>query len=293
MKKKRVLPDWIKKDFKHDKTVMELKRSLSSNTLHTVCEEARCPNLSECFKKKTTTFMILGNNCTRNCAFCSVSHGVTSHIDKEEPLKIAKMVEELNLRHTVITSVTRDDLEDGGAQHFVDVIRAIRERCSSTIEVLTPDFKGIESSRKLVSLGKPDIFNHNIETIEELYPTIRPGASYKGSLNFLNMIKDDDSSIVTKTGIMVGLGESEDQLKSLLEDVVKNRVDIFTCGQYLRPTKNNAKVVEYKDEEWFENFKILAESFGIKYVFSSPFMRSSYNAGDVLDQIAKSTVDLK
>ncbi|PID26625.1 MAG: lipoyl synthase [Candidatus Cloacimonadota bacterium] len=287
-KRKRVLPDWIKKDFNHNRTVLNLKKDLTTNSLHTVCEEARCPNLSECFKKRTTTFMILGTNCTRNCSFCSVNHGAPSVIDKDEPAKIANMVKDLNLKHVVITSVTRDDLLDGGAQHFVDVINSIREKNSSTIEVLTPDFKGVSSSRALVSSAKPDIYNHNIETVKELYPSVRFGASYEGSLNFLNSIKDDDPSIITKTGIMVGLGETEDQLKYMLEDVVNSRVDIFTCGQYLRPTKNNAKVIEYKDEEWFEKFKIMAESFGIKYVYSSPFMRSSYNAGDVLEEIARS-----
>lgn len=284
MEKKR-LPDWIKKDFKHNKTVLNIKKELSNHNLHSVCEEARCPNLSECFKKKTTTFMILGNVCTRNCAFCSVTHGSPDLVDPNEPENLAKMVLELELKHVVITSVTRDDLMDGGAEQFARVIRAIKKITNSTIEVLTPDFKGDDSARKIVSFEKPDIFNHNVETVPDLYKTIRPGAIYERSIEFLKKIKGDDRSILTKTGIMVGLGETTEQLKRLLEDVVKADVDIFTCGQYLRPTKHNAAVVEYKDEEWFEKFKELGESFGIKHVYSSPFMRSSYNAGELLAKI--------
>jgi lipoic acid synthetase len=214
-----------------------------------------------------------------------VEHGNPTIVDRDEPRKIADMVKDLELKHVVITSVTRDDLSDGGAQHFADVIKGIRERNSSTIEVLTPDFKGDADARKIVSLAKPEIFNHNVETVKELYSTIRSGAIYQRSLDFLNEIKNDDPSIVTKSGIMVGLGETMDQLKYLLADMVKHRVDIFTVGQYLRPTKHHTKVVEYKDEEWFDDFKSIAEDFGIKFVFSSPFMRSSYNAGDVLEKI--------
>ncbi len=285
------LPAWIKKDLRHTKDVMQLKKSITGKNLHTVCEEAKCPNLSECFKNKTATFMILGNICTRDCAFCSIESGKPLNKDitnQSEADEIIKMVKELSLKHLVITSVTRDDLVNGGAEQFAKIIRMVKsETPNTTIEVLTPDFKGLDRARKIVSIARPDIYNHNIETVKELYSTVRPEATYLRSLEFLKKIKtDDDSSILTKTGIMVGLGETMDQLKFMLEDVKKTNVDIFTCGQYLRPTKFNHKVIEYKEEEWFEMFKTMAEiEFGIKYVYSSPFMRSSYNAGELLERI--------
>ena len=290
-KKSDRLPAWIKKDLRHSKEVMTLKKNITGRSLHTVCEEAKCPNLSECFKNKTATFMILGNVCTRNCAFCSVESGKPTDkviINLNEVNEIITMVKELTLKHLVVTSVTRDDLLNGGAEQFAKIITMMKtETPNTTIEVLTPDFKGLDRARKIVSNAKPDIYNHNIETVKELYNTVRPEAIYFRSLEFLKKIKtDDDSSILTKTGIMVGLGETIDQLKFMLDDVKKAEVDIFTCGQYLRPTKSNHKVIEYKDEEWFEMFKNLAENeFGIKYVYSSPFMRSSYNAGDLLEKI--------
>ena len=290
-KKSDRLPAWIKKDLRHSKEVMTLKKNISGKNLHTVCEEAKCPNLSECFKNKTATFMILGNVCTRNCAFCSVESGKPTDkviINLNEVNEIITMVKELALKHLVVTSVTRDDLKNGGAEQFAKIITKMKtETPNTTIEVLTPDFKGLDRARKIVSNAKPDIYNHNIETVKELYHTVRPEAIYSRSLEFLKKIKtDDDNSILTKTGIMVGLGETIDQLKFMLDDVKKAEVDIFTCGQYLRPTKFNHKVIEYKDEEWFEMFKNLAENeFGIKYVFSSPFMRSSYNAGNLLEKI--------
>lgn len=285
MKEVRRLPEWIKKGIGHGADVKKLLVDIKDKKLHTVCQEAKCPNLGECFKKKTATFMILGKNCTRNCAFCNVTNGVPESINENEPAEIADMIEKLGLNHAVITSVTRDDLEDGGATHFANVIRAIKDKLSVTVEVLTPDFKGKDEPRRIVSDANPDIFNHNVETVKELYSTIRPQANYQRSLDFLRKIKEDDPNIITKTGIMVGLGETEEQLKVLLEDCAATGVDIFTCGQYLRPTKHHAKVIEYKEEQWFEDFKELAQSYGIKYVFSAPFMRSSYNAQDILRDI--------
>lgn len=285
---RRRLPDWIKIDFKHDSTVMDLKRELRNHGIHTVCEEARCPNLSECFGiKKTATFMILGDKCSRNCAFCSVNHQKPTELDPKEPLNVAEMVKELKLRHTVITSVTRDDLPDGGASHFAETLNAIRNVSDSTIEVLTPDFMGNEKDRKTVSVAMPEIYNHNIETVKELYSKIRPQADYRRSLEFLKGIKKDNRKVLSKSGIMVGLGETEEQLKRLLHDLSEAEIDIFTCGQYLRPSKNNIPVEEYLEIEWFEKFKETAIAFGIKYVYSSPFTRSSYNAAEVMDFIRK------
>lgn len=285
---KRRLPDWIKIDFKHDSSVMDLKRELRSHGVHTVCEEARCPNLSECFgKKKTATFMILGDKCSRNCAFCSVNHMPPAEVDPDEPLHVAEIVKQLDLRHAVITSVTRDDLQDGGSSHFAATINAIRNISDSTIEVLTPDFAGAGRDRRTVSDANPEIFNHNVETVKELYSKVRPQADYKRSLEFLKGIKKDNRNILSKSGIMVGLGETEDQLKRLLHDLSEAEIDIFTCGQYLRPSRNNIPVEEYLDLEWYDRFKEKAESFGIKYVYASPFTRSSYNAAEVMDFIRK------
>ncbi len=287
------MPDWIKIDFKHDPTVLKLKKDLKFRKLFTVCEEARCPNLSECFGiKKTATFMILGRNCTRNCAFCNIGNiGDPTPIDLNEPRNIAEMTKELELKHVVITSVTRDDLEDGGSEQFVRVIKEIRDLTNATIEVLTPDFEGKEIDRQRVSIAKPEIYNHNVETVPELYDIIRPQAIYKRSIEFLKGIKKDDPTILTKSGIMVGLGETDDQLKRLLDDVVGAEVDIFTCGQYLRPSKLNYKVQEYKTEEWFEKFKEIAISAGIKNVYSSPFTRSSYNASEIIDKIKNNKIN--
>ena len=235
--------------------------------------------------------MILGRNCTRNCAFCNIANSDTTPIDPNESRNIAEMTKELELRHVVITSVTRDDLEDGGSEQFVEVIREIRNITSATIEVLTPDFEGVEIDRQRVSVAKPEIYNHNVETVPDLYDIIRPQAIYKRSLEFLRGIKKDDPTILTKSGIMVGLGETDDQLKYLLDDIVSAQVDIFTCGQYLRPSKLNYKVQEYKTEEWFERFREIAINAGIKNVYSSPFTRSSYNASEIIDKIKNSKIN--
>ncbi len=292
IKAEKKLPEWIKIDFRHNSDVLDIKRGLRNRHLHTVCEEARCPNLAECFgKKRTATFMILGDKCTRNCLFCNVRHEKPCEPDPAEPEKIAEMVKELNLRHVVITSVTRDDLFDGGSSHFVETIRAVRRSTKATIEVLTPDFRGDEQARKKVSSALPEIFNHNVETVEELYPEIRPEAVYSRSLEFLKGIKRDNPEILSKSGIMVGLGETWEQLKRLLEDLSEAQIDIFTCGQYLRPSKKNAEVMEYKTVEWFEKFHELAVSAGIKNVYCSPFTRSSYNAAEIISGITEKYAD--
>ncbi len=285
---RRHLPDWIKIDFRHNENVLDLKRDLRNRKLYTVCEEARCPNMSECFgKKKTATFMILGDKCTRNCRFCNVRHEKPADPDIDEPGNIASMVRDLELSHVVLTSVTRDDLPDGGAGHFVNTIECVRRLSGATVEVLTPDFSGDVSARRLVSDAEPEIYNHNMETVRELYSIVRPEADYARSLEFLKGIKNDNRNVLSKSGIMVGFGETEDQLKKLLNDLAEAEIDIFTCGQYLRPSKLNAEVSEYKTEEWFERFRDTALSFGIKYVFSSPFTRSSYNAAEIMNIICK------
>jgi lipoyl synthase len=285
---RKKLPEWIKIDFRHDKTVMDLKRQLRCDSLHTVCEEARCPNLSECFgRKKTATFMILGDMCTRNCAFCNVNHAVPGAPDPDEPAKIAAMVRSMGLKHVVVTSVTRDDLDDGGSSVFAATINSIHDLCGATVEVLTPDFLGREKDRITVSKAKPEIFNHNVETVKELYPSVRPQADYERSLDFLRGIKKDDPGIITKSGIMVGLGETEDQLKRLLDDIAGTGIDIFTCGQYLRPSKNNITVSDYLTPEWFEKFAEKARKAGIKHVYASPFTRSSYNAAEIIASISR------
>ncbi|MDD3045439.1 MAG: lipoyl synthase [Candidatus Delongbacteria bacterium] len=285
----RHLPDWIKIDFRHNRDVLEIKKELRSKHLHTVCEEARCPNLSECFGiKKTATFMILGDRCSRNCRFCNIRHEKPVEVDNGEPENIALMVKELGLRHVVITSVTRDDLPDGGSEHFVKTIQAVKNLTGATVEVLTPDFMGDIAARKRVSDARPEIFNHNVETVKELYSTVRPEGNYMRSVDFLKGIKKDSKNVLSKSGIMVGLGETEDQLKKLLGDLAEAEIDIFTCGQYLRPSKFNIEVREYRSEEWFEKLRETALSFGIKYVYSSPFTRSSYNAAEIISMIKRS-----
>jgi len=292
-KAKKHLPEWIKIDFRHNRDVLDIKKVLRSKHLHTVCEEARCPNLSECFgRKKTATFMILGDRCTRNCRFCNINHGNPVKVDNNEPENIAGMVKELGLRHVVITSVTRDDLPDGGSDIFVKTIQTVRNLTGATVEVLTPDFMGDVAARKRVSDARPEIFNHNVETVKELYSTVRPEGNYMRSIEFLKGIKNDNRNVLSKSGIMVGLGETEDQLKQLLYDLSEAEIDIFTCGQYLRPSKFNIEVHDYRSEEWFEKFRETALSFGIKYVYSSPFTRSSYNAAEIISMIKRSEVNV-
>ncbi len=289
---KKHLPDWIKIDFRHNSNVLDIKRELRGKHLHTVCEEARCPNLSECFgTKKTATFMILGDRCSRNCRFCNIRHEKPYGVDINEPENIAAMVKELGLRHTVITSVTRDDLDDGGAGHFAATIEAIKKLTGATVEVLTPDFMGDPEARKTVSDAGPDIFNHNVETVFELYASVRPEGDYARSMEFLKGIKKDNRNVLSKSGIMVGLGETEEQLKKLLGDLAEAEIDIFTCGQYLRPSKSNIEVYEYRSEDWFEKFRETAVSFGIKHVYSSPFTRSSYNAAEIISMIKRPDIN--
>ena len=253
-----------------------LKKSFKQSGLHTVCQAAKCPNIGECFKNKTATFMILGDICSRNCAFCATTHGKTLDIDKNEPLKLANTIKNLGLKYVVITSVTRDDLSDGGAEHFKNVVNKIREEVQNIkIELLVPDFKGDTKSIDIVLSSKPDVFGHNIETVPDLYK-FRKGADYNRSLNVLSYAKK--KGFITKTGIMLGLGETQEQLFEVFKDLKKINCDILTIGQYLKPLKNNTDMVkEYNDEE-FEYLKQKALNAGIKICVSGKYVRSSYFA---------------
>ena len=266
--------------------VTKMKSMLRMLNLHTVCEEASCPNIGECFGKKTATFMIMGDTCTRACPYCDVVHGKPKPLDMDEPINVAKAVRILNLKHVVITSVNRDDIVDGGASHFAKVIEKIREeKPDCTIEVLIPDFLGKKESLKTVVKAKPDIINHNVETVPSLYPKVRHRGDYKRSLKIISWIKDMDDSIFSKSGIMVGLGEEKEEVFKVMEDLIKHNCDIFTVGQYLQPSKKHIPVKKYYTEEEFKEFEKTGYQMGFKEVYSGILVRSSYNAENVFNRI--------
>lgn len=276
-------PDWLKVRYTETSQMGHVAEMLRKLNLNTVCEEANCPNLMECFSKKTATFMILGRVCTRNCTFCNVSKGSAMNVDIDEPLNVAKAVKELALKHVVITSVTRDDLPDGGAGHFANVIEKVRHMSdTTTIEVLIPDFQGSMEALNCVVRAKPDVINHNVETIKRLYPSVRPMADYYRSLELIKRIKDMDQSIYSKSGFMVGLGETPQEVEKLMDDLRTAGCDIVTIGQYLAPSKKHHPVAEYITPETFAKYKLAAEEKGFRYAASSPFVRSSYHAGEAL-----------
>ena len=280
MVKVKEKPDWLKKKLNADRSrLSEIKVMLRSLRLNTVCEEAKCPNIGECFASRTATFMILGNVCTRNCRFCAVSKGIPGSPDPKEPENISHAVHVLKLRHTVITSVTRDDLDDGGASQFVDVVRELRKNCpDTTIELLIPDLNGNWKALERIVREHPDVLNHNIETVPSLYVSVRPGATYERSIGLLRRVKEIDSSIITKSGIMVGLGEDEDEVKSVIEDLIGAGCSMLTIGQYLQPSHKHLPVVEYITPEQFESYRIFALERGFSFVASGPLVRSSYHA---------------
>ena len=252
---------------------------MRSKNLHTVCESARCPNLPECWSKKTATFMILGDTCTRSCGFCAIKVGRGLQVDPHEPDNVAKVAEDLGLQHVVVTSVARDDMPDEGATQFADTIRAIHEKNPNTIvEVLTPDFKGKKWCIKIVTDAQPEIYNHNIETVERLHTLVRPQAKYERTMGVLKTVKELDSRIYTKSGIMLGLGETRDEVIKTLQDLRNIGVDAVTIGQYLRPTMNHLPVVEYIHPSVFKEYETIGEELGFAFVASGPFIRSSYNA---------------
>ncbi|MDD2370884.1 MAG: lipoyl synthase [Firmicutes bacterium] len=272
-------PDWLKIKFQDPQHINKVERILKGLSLHTVCEEATCPNRMECFNKGTATFMILGSKCTRNCRFCDVETGKPTPIDPNEPANLAKATKELKLRHVVITSVTRDDLEDGGADHFVECIEKVRELNKGTsIEVLIPDLQGnVEALAKIVAAA-PEIINHNVETVPSLYKTVQPMSDYKQSLEVLANVKKMNPKIFTKSGIMVGLGETEAEVIRLFADLREVGCDFLTVGQYLQPSKKHIPVEEYVHPDIFKDYEKVAYEMGFKHVSSGPFVRSSYNA---------------
>ncbi|SNS10198.1 lipoic acid synthetase [Anaerovirgula multivorans] len=272
-------PSWLTKKIPNQKSLYAMENMLKGLSLHTVCEGANCPNIGECFENKTATFMILGKQCTRNCRFCAVSKDSPEELDREEPENVAKAVKELGLKHVVITSVTRDDLKDGGAHHFVHTIKEIRRNnVNTTIEVLIPDFNGNKDALQKIIDVEPEILNHNLETVPFLYKTVRPEGNYKRSLKILEIAKRENPRIITKTGLMLGLGENEEEVTLVMEDLLQVGCDILTLGQYLQPTKKHIQVAEYISPEKFQYYKEKAIKKGLKYVASGPFVRSSYKA---------------
>lgn len=275
------IPDWIKVRVREGENFKELKQLVSEQRLHTVCEEARCPNIFDCWNRRTATFMILGDVCTRACRFCAVTSGRPTELDLGEPLRVASSVAQLGLRHAVITSVDRDDLRDGGADIFARTIRAIRRQSPGTsIEVLTPDFGGDWEAVATVVEARPDIFNHNTETVPRLYPSIRPKAVYERSLELLRRVKRQAPEMVTKSGVMVGLGETHDELLQVFRDMRAHEIDVLTVGQYLRPTQKHAPVVRYYEPDEFKSLKEEASELGFGHVESGVLVRSSYHADE-------------
>ncbi len=274
-------PDWIRVKAPVSRGYQETRELVRSHKLVTVCEEAGCPNIGECWDKKHATFMIMGEICTRACAFCNVATGRPLPLDMEEPANVAKAVKQMGLSHVVITSVDRDDLEDGGAEHFEKVIWAIREASpETTIEILTPDFLRKPGALERVVAAKPDVFNHNLETVPSNYLTVRPGARYFHSIRLLQRVKELDPTMFTKSGIMVGLGENRNEVQQLMDDLRSADVDFITIGQYLQPTRKHHRVVEFVTPDDFKTYETIAYAKGFLMVASSPLTRSSHHAGD-------------
>lgn len=272
-------PDWIRVKAPTSAEAAEVRRLMREKNLHTVCEEAACPNIGECWKQKHATFMILGDTCTRACAFCNVKTGKPNGVDLAEPEHLAESVASMGLRHVVITSVDRDDLDDGGAFQFVACIERIRATAPDcTIEILTPDFRDKKGAIPRVAQARPDVFNHNLETVPRLYPTIRPGARYFESLRLLQTVKDVDGAIFTKSGIMVGLGEEKAEVLQVMDDMRSAGVDFITIGQYLQPTLKHVGVARFVTPEEFDEYAVIARSKGFLMVSSSPLTRSSHHA---------------
>jgi len=273
-------PDWIRVRLGGSSEVERIKKVLRSRNLFTVCEEASCPNLGECFSGGTATFMVMGEICTRRCPFCDVGHGKPLPLDSQEPANLAEAIAEMRLRYVVVTSVDRDDLRDGGAGHFADCIRETRARVPEIqIEILTPDFRGrMEPALDILSETPPDVFNHNLETISRLYKEARPGANYQWSLKLLKEYKARNPNVLTKSGLMVGMGETLDEMKAVLDDMREHDIEMLTVGQYLQPSKDHFPIQRYVHPDEFKEYEEYAYSIGFTRVASGPLVRSSYHA---------------
>ena len=280
-------PSWIRAKAPTSDLVKQLKSTLRENNLYTVCEEAACPNLGECFSKGTATFMIMGDICTRRCPFCDVGHGRPNPLDKDEPMNVAKTIRNMKLRYVVLTSVDRDDLRDGGAEHFVDCIKQTRElNPTIQIEILTPDFRGrMDVALEIMGRATPDVFNHNLESIPRLYKKIRPGADYAWSLKLLQQFKQQHPAVPTKSGLMLGLGEEIDEVKQVLRDLRAHDVNMLTLGQYLQPSRDHLAVERFVTPDEFKALEQFAYEIGFDQVASGPMVRSSYHADIQASQV--------
>jgi lipoic acid synthetase len=280
-------PGWLKVKANFDENYRKLKKLLDQSELHTVCQEASCPNISECFSQKTATFMILGRICTRSCFFCDVEKGIPKNVDQNEPQRLAEMVKKLDLEYVVVTSVTRDDLKDGGTYFFSETVREIKKINPKTkVEVLIPDLKGSLEALKVVTKSCPEVLNHNLETVKRLYPEVRPEADYHRSLKLLHNTKRLNQKIVTKSGLMIGLGEKGDEIIQAMRDLRKAGCELLTIGQYLRPPSSSYEVRKYYHPDEFERLKRIGENLGFKNVESAPLVRSSYQAKGQLEKVS-------
>lgn len=279
-------PDWIRVKAPAGGVFAETRAVVKDNKLVTVCEEAGCPNIGECWSQKHATFMIMGDTCTRACSFCNVKTGMPSALDADEPRRVAEATAKMELKHVVVTSVDRDDLDDGGAEHFAETIRAIRAAApGTTIEILTPDFLRKAGAAEIVIDAKADVFNHNLETVPRLYLSIRPGARYYHSLRLLERVKERDPSQFTKSGIMVGLGETKEEVMQVMDDMRSAGVDFLTIGQYLQPTRKHAAIDRYVTPDEFKGYEAIARAKGFLMVSASPLTRSSYHAGEDFERL--------
>ncbi|NOY53749.1 MAG: lipoyl synthase [Deltaproteobacteria bacterium] len=282
------LPDWVTNRAGTSEATHQVKRILRAKGLHTVCESALCPNQGECFARETATFMILGDHCTRDCAFCAVGHERPGTLDAEEPMKIAAAVRELHLKHVVITSVTRDDLSDGGSLHFSETVRVVKSEVPGvTVEILTPDFGGDREAIRVAAVSGADIYNHNVETVPRLYPEVRSRADYRRSLDLLFYVKWCATELPTKSGFMLGFGEQPDEVISVMRDLRDVGCEILTIGQYLRPRKKNVPVVEYVPQERFAEYERIGYELGFQVVMSGPLVRSSFHADEAMTVLGK------
>jgi lipoyl synthase len=279
-------PPWIRVKAPHSRGYAETRAIVRAHGLHTVCEEAGCPNIGECWEKKHATFMVMGDTCTRACAFCNVKTGLPGALDPAEPARVALATSRLGLQHVVVTSVDRDDLDDGGAAHFAAIIRAIRAQCpATTIEVLTPDFLRKDDAAGVVVAARPDVFNHNLETVPAKYLAVRPGARYYVSIRLLQQVKEIDATIFTKSGIMLGLGEQRNEVLQVMDDLRAADVDFLTIGQYLQPSRKHHPVDRFVPPEEFKSYETVAYAKGFLMVSASPLTRSSHHAGEAFARL--------